>query len=121
MEFVAIYMRGQPIKVPTGTVLDMSLNAEEPEKKVSVKVQGIEFVVSRAMLCAQSTILAKEHFFTEALASDAHPATERTTIEITRESAVNDVSLYSICYFFYNSRKKLIFYIKFIQILNSTI
>ena len=95
MEFVAIYMRGQPIKVPVGTVLDMSLNAEEPEKKVSVKVQGIEFVVSRAMLYVKSNILANEHFFTKALVGSAHPATERTTIEITRESAVNDVSLFA--------------------------
>ena len=100
MEFVAIYMRGQTIKVPVGTVLDMSLNAEEPENKVSVKVQGIEFVVSRAMLCVKSNILANEHFFTKALAS--HP----DAIEITRESAVNDVSLFAIfchlliCYFF---------------------
>ena len=95
MEFVAIYMRGQPIKVPTGTVLDMSLNAEEPEKKVSVKVQGIEFVVSRAMLYAKSDILAHEHFFTKALEFYAGDAAKRTTIEISKDSAVNDVRLFA--------------------------
>ena len=93
MEFVAIYIRGQAIKVPVGTVLDMSLNAEKPEEKVSVKVQGIEFVVSRAMLYAKSDILAKTNFFTKALEFYAGDAAERTTIEISRDSAVNDVSL----------------------------
>ena len=98
MEFVAIYMHGQTIKVSVGTVLDMSSNAEGAENKVSVKVQGIEFVVSLAMLYVKSNIFANGHFFTKALAS--HTTTGHTTIEITRESAVNDVSLYPICYFF---------------------
>ena len=66
MEFVGIYMRGQVMKVPVGTVLDMSIGTAE-EKKVSVKVQGIEFLVSHTMLYAKSKLLAKDNFFTNAL------------------------------------------------------
>jgi len=95
MEFVAIYMRGQMMKVPTGSVLDMSKDGEGPENKVSVKVQGIEFVVSRAMIYAKSKILTTKNFFTNAL--DFYD-TRHTTIEISRDSAPNDVS-HLICVF----------------------
>jgi hypothetical protein len=62
---------------------------------VSVKVQGIEFVVSRAMIYAKSKILTTKNFFTNAL--DFHD-TRHTTIEISRDSAPNDVS-HLICVF----------------------